>query len=178
MRRVTRYLFIHIFIVTPPQPIYFTKPSRSFRAAASICASSSPASTARLISSSVGTKSATVAISTALLPLLISNLRAPYRMFRASLLVSVVHHHARTRRGTSTLRRLPSESTTERNRVRAKLVPSAWLLANWICSHNLRDNFIRRTRVRHQMTQVIDSYRARFKLATTKGSTARFGSVF
>ena len=27
------------------------------------------------------------------------------------------------------------------------------------------------TRVRHQMTQVIDSYRARFKLATTKGST-------
>ena len=34
------------------------------------------------------------------------------------------------------------------------------------------------TRVRHQMTQVIDSYRARFKLATTKGSTGRLGSVF
>jgi dimethylamine/trimethylamine dehydrogenase len=34
------------------------------------------------------------------------------------------------------------------------------------------------TRVRHQMTQVVDSYRARFKLATTKGSTGRLGSVF
>ena len=34
------------------------------------------------------------------------------------------------------------------------------------------------TRVRHQMTQVIDSYRARFKLATTKGSTGCLGSVF
>ena len=33
-------------------------------------------------------------------------------------------------------------------------------------------------RVRHQMTQVIDSYRARFKLATTKGSTGRLESVF
>jgi hypothetical protein len=30
-------------------------------------------------------------------------------------------------------------------------------------------------RVRHQMTQIIDSYRARFKLATTKESTGRFG---
>ena len=35
-----------------------------------------------------------------------------------------------------------------------------------------------RPRVRHQMTQVIDSYRARFKLATTRGSTGRLGSVF
>jgi hypothetical protein len=34
------------------------------------------------------------------------------------------------------------------------------------------------TRVRHQMAQVIDSYRARFKLATTKGSTGCFASVF
>ena len=34
------------------------------------------------------------------------------------------------------------------------------------------------SRVRHQMTQVVDSYRARFKLATTKGSTGRLGSVF
>ena len=33
-------------------------------------------------------------------------------------------------------------------------------------------------RVRHQMTQVVDSYRARFKLATTKGSTGRLESVF
>jgi hypothetical protein len=33
-------------------------------------------------------------------------------------------------------------------------------------------------RVRHQMTQVIDLYRASFKLATTKGSTGRLGSVF
>ena len=33
-------------------------------------------------------------------------------------------------------------------------------------------------RVRHQMTQVIDSYRASFKLATTKGSTGCFASVF
>ncbi len=33
-------------------------------------------------------------------------------------------------------------------------------------------------RVRHQMTQVIDSYRARFKLATTKGSTGRLESAF
>ena len=33
-------------------------------------------------------------------------------------------------------------------------------------------------RVRHQMSQVIDSYRARFKLATTKGSTGRLESVF
>jgi hypothetical protein len=33
-------------------------------------------------------------------------------------------------------------------------------------------------RVRHQMTQVVDSYRARFKLATTKGSTERLESVF
>ena len=41
-----------------------------------------------------------------------------------------------------------------------------------------RDHLIEASRVRHQMTQVIDSYRARFKLATTKGSTARFGSVF
>ena len=34
------------------------------------------------------------------------------------------------------------------------------------------------SRVRHQMTQVVDSYRARFKLATTKGSTGCFVSVF
>ena len=34
------------------------------------------------------------------------------------------------------------------------------------------------TRVRHQMTQVIDLYRASFKLATTKGSIERFASVF
>ena len=34
------------------------------------------------------------------------------------------------------------------------------------------------TRVRHQMTQVVDSYRASLKLATTKGSTGRLGSVF
>ena len=34
------------------------------------------------------------------------------------------------------------------------------------------------TRVRHQMTQVVDLYRASFKLATTKGSTGRLGSVF
>ena len=34
------------------------------------------------------------------------------------------------------------------------------------------------SRVRHQMTQVVDSYRARFKLATTKGSTGRLGWVF
>ena len=33
-------------------------------------------------------------------------------------------------------------------------------------------------RVRHQMTQVVDSYRASLKLATTKGSTGRLGSVF
>ena len=33
-------------------------------------------------------------------------------------------------------------------------------------------------RVRHQMTQVVDSYRASFKLATTKGSTERLESVF
>ena len=33
-------------------------------------------------------------------------------------------------------------------------------------------------RVRHQMTQVVDLYRASFKLATTKGSTGRLGSVF
>ena len=34
------------------------------------------------------------------------------------------------------------------------------------------------SRVRHQMTQVVDSYRARFKLATTNGSTGRLGWVF
>jgi TPR repeat protein len=34
------------------------------------------------------------------------------------------------------------------------------------------------SRVRHQMTQVVDSYRACFKLATTRGSTGRLGSVF
>ena len=34
------------------------------------------------------------------------------------------------------------------------------------------------SRVRHQMTQVVDSYRACFKLATTKGSTGCFASVF
>jgi uncharacterized SAM-binding protein YcdF (DUF218 family) len=34
------------------------------------------------------------------------------------------------------------------------------------------------TRVRHQMTQVVDLYRASFKLATTEGSTGRLGSVF
>jgi hypothetical protein len=36
----------------------------------------------------------------------------------------------------------------------------------------------RGSRVRHQMTQVVDSYRASFKLATTKGSTERLESVF
>ena len=33
-------------------------------------------------------------------------------------------------------------------------------------------------RVRHQMTQVVDLYRASFKLATTKGSIERFALVF
>jgi hypothetical protein len=40
-----------------PHTCHLPKPSRSLRAAASICVSNSPASTARLINSSVGTKS-------------------------------------------------------------------------------------------------------------------------
>jgi transposase len=41
-----------------------------------------------------------------------------------------------------------------------------------------KKGIVESARVRHQMTQVVDSYRARFKLATTKGSTGRLESVF
>lgn len=63
------------------------KPSRSLTAATSIWASNSPASTARFISSSVGTKSATVAISIELLPLANSSNRSPYRVSFSQRLV-------------------------------------------------------------------------------------------
>ena len=62
-----KQLQYHELILLSPLP-YLPKPSRSLIAAASIYASSSPASTARLSSSSVGTNSATVPISTVALP--------------------------------------------------------------------------------------------------------------
>jgi len=43
----------------------------------------------------------------------------------------------------------------------------------WKCFHRLRsDGHV--SRVRHQMTQVVDSYRSPYFFTTTKGSVARF----
>ena len=54
--------------------------------------------------------------------------------------------------------------------------PALAIGGHWLLEDSMGRDLL--TRVRHQMTQVVDSYRARFKLATTKGSTGRLGSVF
>ena len=57
------------------------------------------------------------------------------------------------------------------------MAPSNALLIDYAFQAN-NDASTFATRVRHQMTQVVDLYRASFKLATTKGSIGRLGSVF